>query len=87
MRVEEAEAAVEQEQEVMKHTEIADLTNREPAKTVEEMMVPIEVSLSDLASSSDGEAGEDEDDKETEQVKLSKDDEPGWVMSTISTTV
>jgi len=28
--------------------------------------------------------GEDEDDEETEQGKLNEDDEPGWVMGTIT---
>ena len=32
-RVQDAEAAVQQEQEAMKHAEIAGLTNREPEKT------------------------------------------------------
>jgi len=46
-------------------------------------------SLSDLVSSEDEEDGEDEDDDEedTELGKLSEDDEPGWVMGTISKTV
>jgi len=35
------------------------LTNKEPEKTFEEMMVAIGDSLSDLASSDDGEDGED----------------------------
>jgi hypothetical protein len=62
------------------------LTSIEPGKTVEEMMATIGDSLSDLASSNDVEDGDDEDD-ETEQGKLSKDDEPGWVIGTISKTV
>jgi hypothetical protein len=49
-------------------------------------MAAIGDSLSDLASSDDGEDGEDED-EETEQGKLSEDDEPGWVMGTITKTV
>jgi len=53
----------------------------------EELMVPIRDSLSDLASSNDQEDGEDEDDYQTEQGKLSGDDEPGWVMGTITNTV
>jgi len=56
-------------------------------KTFEKMLVAIGDSLSDLASSDDGEDGEDEDDEETEQGKLSKEDEPGWVMGTITKTV
>jgi hypothetical protein len=62
------------------------LTSREPEKTFEEMMAGIGDSLSDLASSDDGEDGEDED-EEKEQGKLSEDDEPGWVMGTITKTV
>jgi len=49
-------------------------------------MAAIGESLSDLASSDDGEDGEDED-EETAQGKLSEDDEPGWVMGTITKTV
>jgi len=86
-RVEDAEAAVQQEQDDMKHAEIVGLTYREPKKTFEEMLVAIGDSLNDLASSDDGEDGEDEDDEETEQGKLSEDDEPGWVMGTITKTV
>jgi len=87
MRVEDAEAAVQQEQDDMKHAEIVGLTYREPGKRFEEMLVAIGDSLSDLAISDDGEDGEDEDDEETEQGKLSEDDEPGWVMGTITKTV
>jgi len=86
-RVEDAEAAVEQEQDDMTQAEIAGLTSREPEKTFEEMLVAIGDSLSDLASSNNGEDGEEEDDEETEQGNLSKDDEPGWVMGTITKTV
>jgi len=46
------------------------------------MLAAIGDSLSDPASSDDGENGEDEDVEETEQGKLSEDDEPGWVMGT-----
>jgi len=51
------------------------------------MMIAIRDSLSDVASSDDGEDGEDEDDVETEEGKLSEDNEPGWMMGTISKTV
>jgi len=51
------------------------------------MMVAIWDSLSDLASSDDGEDGEDEDDNETEQGQLSDDDEPDWMMCTLTKTV
>jgi len=85
-RVEDAETAVQQEQDDMTHAEIASLTPRELKKTFDEMMAAIGDSLSDLASSNDGEDGEVED-EETELGKLSKEDEPGWVMGTISKTV
>jgi len=67
--------------------EIAGLTSREPEKTFEEMLVAIGDNLSDLASSDDGEVGEDKDDEETEQGKLSDDNEPSCVMGTITKTV
>jgi hypothetical protein len=53
------------------------------------MMNAIRDSLSDLASSDDGQDGEDMDDDEedTNLGMLSDDDEPGWVMGTISKTV
>jgi len=86
-RVEDAEAAVQQKQDDLKAAEIVGLTYREPEKTFEEMLVTLGDILSDLASSDDGEDGEDEDDEETEQGKLSEDDEPGWVMGTITKTV
>jgi len=86
-RVEDAEAAVQQEQDDMKHAEIVGLMYREPEKMFEKILVAIRDSLSDLASSDDGEDGEDEDDEETEQGKLSEDDKPGWVMGTITKTV
>ena len=77
-RVQDAEAAVQHEQDDMMHAELAGLTSRKPEKTFEEMLVFIGDSLSDLASSSDGADGEDEDDEESMQGKLSEDDEPGW---------
>jgi len=80
-RVEDAEAAVQQKEDNITHAEIAGLTCREPEKTFEEMLVAIGDSLSDLASPDDG------DDEETEQGKLSEEDEPGWVMGTIAKTV
>jgi len=85
-RVDDAEAAIRQEQEDTETAENAELTTREPGETVPEMMVAIGNSLSNTASSDDGDDGDDEDDEETEQGMLSKDDEPGWVMGTISKT-
>jgi hypothetical protein len=86
-RVEDAKAALQQEQEDMKHAGIAGLTNREPENTFEEMMVAIGDSVSDLATSDIGDDGEYEDDTETELGKPSEDDERGWVMGTINKTV
>jgi len=53
------------------------------------MLNSIGDSLSDLASSGDEDDGEDEDDDEedTGLGKLSDNDEPGWVMGTISNMV
>jgi hypothetical protein len=70
----------------MAHTEIAGLTSGQPEKTFEEMIAAIGDSLSDLASSDDGEDGEDEN-YETEQGKLSEDDEPSWVICSTTKTV
>jgi len=86
-RVEDAEAAVQQEQKDTRYTENVGLTNGDPEKTFQEMMVAIRDSLSDLASSDDGEDGEDDDDEEKEQGQLSEDDEPSWVMGTIMNMV
>jgi len=86
-RVEDAEAAVQQEQDNMMHAEITGLTSREPGKTFEEMLVTFWDSLSDLASSNDGADGEDDDHQETEQGKLSEEDETSRVMGTITKTV
>ena len=71
----------------MTNAEIEALTSREPEELFEELPVAIGDSLSDLASSDDGKDGEDEDDEETAWGKLSEDDEPGWVMGTITKTV
>jgi hypothetical protein len=64
-RVEETEAAVQQEQDNMTHAELAGLTSRKPEKTFEEILVAIGDSMSDLARSDDGEEGEDEDVEES----------------------
>jgi len=78
---------VQHERDDIKHAEIARLTCRDPETMFEEMLVAIGDSLSDLARSDDGEDGGDEDIEETEQGKLSEDDEPGWVIGTITKTV
>jgi hypothetical protein len=49
-------------------------------------MVPIGDGLSDLASSDNGADGENEDDEDKEQGKLSENNEPGWVMGTMTKT-
>jgi hypothetical protein len=59
------------------------LTTTELEKVFDEMIVAIGDSLSDFASSHDGDDGEDEDDEETEKGQLSEDDDPGWVVGTI----
>jgi len=53
------------------------------------MLYAIGVSLSDIACSNNEDDGEDEadDEEDTEQGKVSEDDEPGWVMGTISKMV
>jgi hypothetical protein len=86
-RIDDAEAAVQKEHDDMTHAEIAGLTSREPEKTFVAMLVAIGDSLSALACSDDGEDGKDEDDEETELGNLREDDEPGWVMGTITKTV
>ena len=53
--VEDAEAGVQQEQEDMRKADNVGLTNGEPEKTLQEMMVAIRDNLSDLASSDYGE--------------------------------
>ena len=56
------------------------------------MLIAIGDSLSDPAKSDDDKDGDDEDrddedDEDTEPGRLSKDDEPWWVMGTISKTI
>jgi len=87
MRVEDTEAGVQQDQEDTRKAGNVELTIREPNQTFPEVMVAIEDSLSNHASSNDGENREDEVDEETEQGQLSKDDEPGWVVGTMSKTI
>jgi len=81
--------AITQELREMTIAQHAEVTPRKPETMFEAMLNAIGDSLSDLASSDDEHDGEDEeDDKEdTELDKLSDDDEPGWVMGTISKTV
>jgi hypothetical protein len=64
-------------------------TTGKPETTLDEMLNAIGDSLSDLASLDNKQDGEDMEDNEddTELGKLSDDDEPGWVMVTITKTV
>jgi hypothetical protein len=79
--------AIRQEQEVTETSEIWRLTTREHERLFYEMLIAIEDSLSYIATSDGGENEEYENEEETGQGKLSEDDEPGWVMCTISKMV
>jgi len=65
-RVEDAEAAIRQEQEDKEAAENAGLLTGEPGKMFHEMMIAIEDTLSDVACSDNGEDGEDKDCEDTE---------------------
>ena len=77
------------EQEYMGNVEKGRSTTTKPEITFDKMSNASWDSLSDLPSSEVAEDGEDGDDDEedTGHGKLSEDDEPGWVMGTISKTV
>jgi len=90
MQVEDAEAAIKPEQEDMNTAEHVGLTTRWHEKTFEEMMNAIEEILSDLASFNidlDGYDEDNEEEEDTELGRLSNDEEPGWVMGTITKMV
>jgi len=71
----------------MRNAEKVGSTSKKPEKTLVEMLNTIRDGLSELVISDDEGDGEDKDDAEdTELGKLSEDDEPGWVMGTISKT-
>jgi hypothetical protein len=86
MRVQDAETVIMQ---AMTTAANAGATPGQPETTFEEMLNAIRDSLSDLASSNYGQDEEDKEDDEedTELGKLSDNDEPGWVMGTITETV
>jgi hypothetical protein len=86
-RVADAEAVVQQKQDDMTPAEMMGLTSRQPEITFEEMLAAIGANPSGLASSDYWEDGDDEDDEETVQGKLGKDDEPSWVVGTITKTL
>jgi len=82
------ETVITQEQEDMSSAEKEQPTTRKPDISFEEMLNAIGNSLSDLVCSDDDEDGDDvEAAADTEFGKVSKDDEPDWVMGTISKTV
>jgi len=88
-RVQDIETMIMQAQKDMSTDENAGGTTQKPEKTFHEMLDAITDSVNDLASSDheqDAEHGEDEE-EDTELGKLSDDDEPGWVIGTISKTV
>jgi hypothetical protein len=88
MQVEVAETAIMQEQEDESNPEHEQSTTTNPDTTFEEMLNAIADSGSDLANSDDEEDVEDEEyGEDTELGKLSEDDEPDWLMGTISKTV
>jgi len=76
---------MKQEQVDMRSAASRGMTSRESGQMFEEMLDAIRDSLRNLASLDDEEDGQNKED--TMQGKLSKDDEPGWVMSTITKTV
>ena len=87
-RVEDTETAMKQKQEDMSNVANVGLTTREPETTFEETLNAIGHNLSHHASSDNEEDAQDEkEDDDTERDKLSEDDDPGWVMGTISNTV
>jgi len=88
-RGQDAETAIIQEQEHMRNVEKVRSTTTKPETTFEEMLNAARDSLREHATCKDVEDGEDEDDVEndTKLSKLSKDDEPRWVMGTISKTL
>jgi len=88
-RVQDAEAAIMLELNDMTTAENVGVTTGKPKTRFKEMLNANVDSLSDLASSDEVQDGEDEehDEEDTELGKLSDNDEPGWVMGTISNTV
>jgi hypothetical protein len=88
-QVHDTEAAIIQVQEYMRNVEKARSTTTKPETILDKMLNAIVNSLSDRPSSEVEEDGEDKDDDEedTEHSKQSQDEEPGWVMGTISKSV
>jgi len=87
-RVEDADTAIKHELEDMRYAQKAGLTTTKPETTFEETWNTIGDVWCDPPCPNSREAGEHEDDdKEYPELgKLSEDEEPGWVMGTISKT-
>jgi hypothetical protein len=83
-QVEDAKTAIKQEQNNTTSGESGRLTCREPRQMIEEILDPIGDCLSHLPSFDDKQDGEVDED--TEQGKLSEDDDPGLEMGIISKT-
>jgi nitrate reductase beta subunit len=83
-RAEDAEAAIEQEQEDIQAAENLGLMTRKPEKMFHQMMVAIIDRRTNIESSDTREDGEDKDDKDIVQLQLSEDDETSWAMGTIT---
>ena len=88
-RDKDTQTTIQPVQDDMRNAEKAGLTTTKPETTFEEMLNAIRDSLSVLPSSDDEEDWDDQDDDEEDSAggKLSEDDEPGWMMGTISKTV
>jgi len=88
-RVPDAEKAIMQGLNNIPTAENVGATTGNPETTFEELLNAMGDSLSDLASSDEEQDGEDEeyDKDDTELGKLSDNDEPRWVMGTISKTI
>jgi len=87
-RVQDAETVIMQKEEDMRHAEKVGSTTRMPKKLIDAMWNAIGDRLSDFGSLDDEEDGEsvEADEEDTDLGNLSEDDEPGWVMGTISKT-
>jgi hypothetical protein len=85
--VEDAEEVAQQEQKETKKSEHTRMMNREAEKKFLGIIVSIGDSMSDLARSDDGENRGNEVDEEAEQGLLSEDEQPSWVMGTITKSV
>jgi len=88
-RAQNAQTAIMEKLKDITTAENTGTTTRKHKTTVEEMSNAIGDRPSDLASSDDDQDGDDKEDDEDDTMlgKLSVDDEPGWVMGSISNTV